>query len=280
MKAVNLFGAALTMPQWIIFGICALGVVFFLLVFCYFIYKLVYKPDLKAVIANKAGSYKNEAKNIKSENQWNQSGNRGANEVDKKAGRMTLPGDESAKMRAELMYQGIEEERAIEISNMTISQLQTLKNGEMIDASGAYIINAITRRLLIDTEFERRTDVEDFKVPINKTTYVAHETVEKYLSELLEAEIAGDPEKSPAIYKIDGKTIALLYNLGGGKFQMKFKCGPLYGFLLNGLYPEFIEKSAFPHEMMWFILENKGVYSFELIKLLIDISYTIAKAGF
>lgn len=281
MIAVNLLGAALTVPQWIGLGIAAFGVVFFLLVFFYFIYILIYKPELKAEIAAKARQFREEAKRIKAENQRNIAEiKRSGKEIDEKNKKTTLLEDEIAKMRAELMQDGIEEERAREISNMTIAQLLTLKNKEMTDVSPAFIINAITRKVLIDSEFERRTDVEDFKVPLNKTTGVTFETVEKLLSSLIEVAKKEGTGKRAAVYKIGGRSIAFLYNQGDGNFMLTVKCGSYYGLRLEGLYPEFVKKAKYPYGMIYFDLKNKGECSMEIIKLLVEISYNIAKAGF
>lgn len=281
MRTVNNLSAVMNMPQWIFFGILALGVAFFLLVFCYFIYLLVYKPELKAEIAAKARMFKEEQKRIKLENERNMAEiKRSAKEIDEKAKRTSLLEDEIAKMRDELIAQGVEEERAREISNMTLSQLQRLKSKEMTDVSGAFIINAITRKVLIDSEFERRTDIEDFKVPVNKTTAVSLDTVQTYLSSFTDATHSGGAGKTAATYKTDDKSFILLTNHGGGKFKLTVKCGSYYGLRLAGLYPEFVRKAKFPYGMIWFELENTGECSFELIKLLITISYNIAKAGY
>lgn len=278
---LNFLSAALNLPQWVVLGVCTLGVIFFAAVFFYFVYLLVYKPELKAEIAAKAKQFKQEARRLKAENERNLAElKRSGKEIDQKNKKTTRLEEEIAKMQAELMQQGIEEERAKEISAMSLVQLQALKSKEMTDVSGAFIVNAITRKVLIDHDFERRTDIEDFKVPMNKTTGITTEAVENLLSSLIDVTREGGKGKRAAVYKTVGRSVAFLYDQGDGKFKLTVKCGSYYGLRLSGLYPEFVEKATYPYGMTWFNVTSADGCSLELIKLLVDISYQIAKAGF
>lgn len=281
MRTVNLLSAAMNMPQWIFFIILAVGVIFFLLVLSYFIHLMVYKPELRAELANKRKLFKEEKRRIKAENESSIAEiKRSALEIAEKRRKALELESETAKMHDELIEQGFEEERAKKIADMTLTQLQTLKDKELTDVSDAFIINAITRKVLIESEFEKRKDLEDLKVPINKTKPVTVEMVEQYLTSLLEVTHKGGKGKTAAAYSTGGLVIALLYNQGDGKFKMTFKCGSYYGQRLSMLYPDFVDKAKFPDEIIWFEIKNTGDCSMELIKLLIDMSYNIAKAGY
>jgi len=276
------------------------------------LYLLVFKPDLKAEINSMDALFREEKKRIIAENKEAQAEiKRSAKEIDAQAKRAQKSENEYELMRSELMQQGLREDEAKEVAGMTLQQLFDLKIKEMNDVSADFIINAITRRVLIDSEFEHRADVKDFKVPVNLTTKFTAKDVEKYLMSLDEVTL-GQTKKKPAAakkktasakassdtvnikvdrqeekkpasetYKVGGKSFALLAAKDGGKFKLTVKCGPYYGQRLSQLYPDFFGKAKFPYGMIWFAVEKSDEdCSFELVKLLISISYYIAKAGY
>lgn len=281
MTTTNLL-VAVTTVQWIFLGIAALGAVALLCVFVYFIYLMVAKPELKAEIGAMEKLFKEERKRIAAEKEYAKAEiKRSSKVIDEKAEKARKLELETEQMRRELMQQGIREEEAKEIANMTLDQLFALKDKERKDVSGDFVINAVTRKILIDSTFEQRQDVQDFKVPEAKTLDFAPAEVEKYLLSLFEVTHTAPKGKSAATFKILGKTFALLYDLGDGKFKLTVKCGPYYGQRLSQLYPEFFRKATFPYGMIWFNMDNlTGGCSFELVRLLVGISYNIAKAGY
>ena len=62
------------------------------------------------------------------------------------------------------------------------------------------------------------------------------------------------------------------------KYSISLKSSPLYIAKLNELYKGKINKSKFPHGVIWFTLTNN--ISLELTSSLLLISYMIAKAGY
>ncbi|MCL2817864.1 MAG: hypothetical protein FWD39_05725 [Clostridiales bacterium] len=271
-----------TTPQLVILGIAAAAFVVLLGLLLYFLYVLIFKPDIKAEIRAMDELFKVERKSIEAEKEFNEAElKRSAKQIDEKAKRTQKLESENERMQIELMEQGIQEELAAEIAEMTLEQLFDLKNKEERDVSDAFIINAITRKVLIDSNFEKRADVEDFKVPLNKTPAVTGE-LEKYILSLNDvAHSHEDDGKRLTSYKIYKKAFALISHQEDGKFKLTLKCGPFYGQRLTQLYPEFFGRAKFPYGMIWFTADNiEDGCSMELMKLVVYISYTIAKAGY
>lgn len=285
MKAFNLLNSvwdAFSVPQWIFIGILVAGFVVLLCVLLYFLYVILFKPDLKAEIDAMDDVFKEEKKRIKAEKKYaDAERKRSAKGIDEETEKARKAEAEAELMRLELMQQGLREEYAREVAGMTLEQLFALKLKESQDMSADFIINAITRRVLIDSEFERRADVDDFKVPLNKTLEFGIADIQSYLSSLSEVAHEGAKGKTADAFKVMGKSFALLYNLGDGKFKLTVKCGPYYGQRLTQLYPEYFGKAKFPYGMIWFSMNSVyGECSLELVKLLGYISYNIAKAGY
>ena len=289
MNSINLTGGVFTVTEWVILAIVAAIAAALLCALVYFVCVMIFKPDLKAeiramsrnLVADKARS---EAENRLAEEEIKRS----AAEIAEKSERAAEIEAETELMRAELMRQGVVEEQARQIAAMTLDELFVLKGKEKRDVSADFIINAITRRVLIDAEFERRADVTAFKVPANKEPADA-DGVESYIAGLPDAVCANKEGKKTGACKVLGKTFAMLSKKEDGSFKLAVKCGPYYGQCLAGLYPGFFGKADFPYGMIWFKIQstndkaqstNKEVCSFELVKLLLYISYNIAKAGY
>lgn len=282
MKNVSLLAVNLNFTQWIVLGVAVFVTVVLFAVLFYNIYRMVAKPELKYEIATMEKAFKQERKRIIAEKENAKAEIRRS----EKAANIKPIDLETERMRRELMQQGLHEEKAKEIADMTLENLLTLKEREREDLSGDFIINAVTRKVLIDSEFEQREDIEDFKVPVNQAAECTAEEVEHYFISLSDVTQIPAKGKTADTYKVSGKAFALLNNLGEGKFRLTIKCGPFYGQRLCQLYPEFFRESVFPYGMIWFSADNlsngsdAGRCSLELVKLLGLISYNIAKAGY
>lgn len=266
-----------------VFILIAAGILIeLLLALLYLLFIMIHKPDIKAEIHAMNKAFKEDKKRLEAEKkQADAEIKRNSKEISEEEEKARRFETEAELMREELVRQGLREEEAKEISGMTLEQLFKLKEKERKDMSPFFIINAVTRKLLIDSEFERRKDVDDFKVPVNKTRNFGVSDVEKYLTSLNEATHVSSKGKSADTYKVSDKSFALLYDLGDGKFRLTLKCGAYFGQRLTQLYPEFFQKAKFPYGMIWFSIDNlTGGCSFELIQLLGYISYNIAKAGY
>lgn len=280
MKILNLLNTPLTTAQWIILGIAAGIAVILLAILIYLLCILIFKPDIKAEVHAMDKTFKLEKKYADTEKRHIEAEikvvAKGLNEKATKAQRMEF---EVEQLRKELMKQGLVESHAKAVSDMTLEQLIRLKESDGKDLSGDFIINAIARKTLIDGEFQQRTDVVDFKVPLNITKNYGTADVEKLLTSFPSVSIAQEEGKNVFTYKTQGKTFALLSRLKeDGKFKLTLKCGPFYGQRLTQLYPESFQKAKFPHGMIWFTIDNGA--SLELVKLLVLISFNIAKAGY
>ena len=282
MRSINVLANPMNMPQTILLLVIAGIFVVILIVMIYFFYVLVRKPHLRNEIYAKDREYKEEKKRLAAEKKAAEREiAKSSKEMDEKTKNAKKTESEADKMKNELLKQGIKEEEANKMAQMTLIQLMALKKKEATDVSSDFIINAITRRVLIDSTFKAREDVEDFKVPVDVTFEFKIEEVIKLLAKLPDVEISGAGGKKGATYKVLGKTFGILYDLEDNKFRLTLKNGPYYANRLLFLYNNYFEKSKFPYGMLWFSVNNLSKEcSLELVKLLITISYNIAKAGY
>ena len=89
------------------------------------------------------------------------------------------------------------------------------------------------------------------------------------------------PSMRTAVYKIKGKTFAMFSNQKiQGRYKLAVKCDPYYAEKLSELYPKNYYKAKFPKGERWYTVEDNNDCALEVAKLLIEISYNIAKAGF
>ncbi|MCL2522534.1 MAG: hypothetical protein FWE36_06710 [Erysipelotrichales bacterium] len=264
--------------QWTIIIILIVVMIALLASFIYFLYLIIFKPDVSSELSTMEKIFKEEKKRLLSEKRMTEEEiRRHMKDMDNKEERVRKLETEAELMHEELLKQGLKEEEAKRVADMSLEELVVLKNEEMKDVSGDFVINAITRKILIDKEFEVRDDVRDFKVPLAKTTGDIFNRLEPLLQSLTDIEYTEAKGKAGATYKVSGKSFAILYNLGEGNYKLTIKCGPFYGQRLTALY-KFFEKAKFPYGMLWFSMNNGG--SLELAELLIAISYNIAKAGY
>ena len=264
--------------------IIVLILAFFLLViaciFFYYIYLLVFKPNLRAEINERSRSFALEKKQILQEKKHAEKELlRSEKRIDEKTKKANEDKRQAEQMKQELIAQGIKEAEANKMIVMTLPELLMLKRLEASDLSADFIINAITRRVLIDFKFESRNDVSDFKVPVNITTDFTVGALKSYILSLPDTISFGKGGKSATTFKIGGKAFALLYD-NGDAFKLTIKTGPYYGNRLSQLYPSFFEKAKFPYGMLWFSVAKADDCSLELLKLMTSISYNIAKAGY
>ena len=264
--------------------IIVLILAFFLLViagvFLYYIYLLVFKPDLRAEINERSRSFALEKKQILQEKKNAEKELlRSEKRIDEKTRKANEDKRQAEQMKQELIAQGIKEDEANKMIVMTLPELLKLKRLEASDLSADFIINAITRRVLIDFKFESREDVIDFKVPVNITQDFTTAALKSYILSLPDVVSFGKGGKTATTFKIDGKAFALLYDYGDS-FKLTVKNGPYYGNRLVQLYSSFVEKAKFPYGMLWFSVSKADDCSLELLKLVTSISYNIAKAGY
>lgn len=280
MKNVNLFSEIMNIPQWVILGIFVIGIVILLVALIYLLYIMIYKPEIKAELRMVAKQFNEQKKLIVAGTEKERAQiRRSLKEIEEKERTAMKFNTENEILQMELMLQGMKAEDAKHIAGMTLEELLTLKDQEKKDLSGHYIINAITRKVLIDSEFVRRKDVEGFKVPANLTTEFAAEDVENCIKSLYEITHEHNARTKMDIYNIMGKAFAMFTRRENG-FWLKIKCGTYYGQRLTQLYPQFFAKARFPSSMLWFDVLGKDGCSLELVRLLIKISYNVAKAGY
>jgi len=279
---------ALNDTQIIILGIALAIAVILFLVFVYVLLLRAFKPEMKAELHRIAVHFKEEKKQIIADKKHADAEIRKSKkEISAQTERAHTAENEFEQMKKELLEQGLRADDAEKIANMTLEELQELKaksnEGENLGAGSDFIINAVTRKvLMIDTDFERRSDIKHFKVPVNITKEFKSADVKKYIELMSDVKFDKD-----GVYKVrgkafsKGKSFAMLTG-SGKKFKLTLKCGPNYGQLLTTLYPDFFGKAKFPYGMLWFSADKDADNdcSFELIKVLIAISYNIAKAGY
>ena len=177
----------------------------------------------------------------------------------------------------ELKEKGYSNDKAKDISSFTIKKLLALKTDENIYPSD-FIINLITLRVSEDFIFETRKDVKGYSIVENKTVDHDANHIKEYLDNLNGVKSSNQTGKKLSTYKINGKSFALLSTTKNNNYKVTFKCGTIYAKKIMELYPSKVIKAQFPHGLIWFTITDE--VSLELTKSLIEISYTIAKAGY
>jgi len=142
-------------------------------------------------------------------------------------------------------------------------------------------VNKSTEKTILESKLQMDNLYKDIKVPLVTTKEYSINDIDTYLmlkKDIFKKQATG---KKPTSYKINGKSFALLNDLGDNKFKLTIKCGPAYGTKLSEYFKDTVSPSTFPYGFIWFSVSNEKKHSsFELIKLLIDISYAIAKIGY
>ncbi|MCL2522039.1 MAG: MmcQ/YjbR family DNA-binding protein [Erysipelotrichales bacterium] len=142
-------------------------------------------------------------------------------------------------------------------------------------------VNKSTEKTLNGSALVMDAFYKECKIPLTVTKEFSIEDIDQYIcnkKNITKVEASG---KKPTSFKIKGgKSFALLFDLGDGKYKLTFKCGPAYGAKLVEYFKDTVYVSKFPYGIIWFTIsnENKNT-SLELIKQVIDISYEIAKIG-
>ena len=187
---------------------------------------------------------------------------------------------EAEKVRAEIKAREDVIRVLLESANMTKKQLSEhmLKTDAIV--SEDFIINTLTSKVIAESLIVMDENVEDDKVPKDITIQYSAAEVIKYLKNKNKVTFQDNPGKRCDVFKVNGTTFALLYPATDkGKIRLTIKCGPNYGNKLASKYLlASVEKSKFPYGLLWFSVN--GTASFEVIKLLIDISYSLAKLGY
>lgn len=148
-------------------------------------------------------------------------------------------------------------------------------------------VNCLTDSLLQKSELPMDSSYSDCRIPKGETFAYALSELTEYLHKKPSISYTAGTGKRPASFKYEsknaktGKTFALVSDLGSDKFRMTLKCGPDYGSKLCKHLKNNVQVSAYPSGLLWFTVSNeKNPCSLELAKLLIDISYRIARLGF
>ena len=186
----------------------------------------------------------------------------------------------ATRAQTDLEKKEAEVKKAIEQAEMTKIELAAFQKREKTNVPEDYALNVLTNRVIDSSPLTMRTDLKDIKIPLGKTFEYTVKEVIAYVSKKQNITVEEASGKKPNNYKVAGKTYAMLSDTGEGGFKLVFKCGPSYGSKLIANNNDFVSHSKFPYGLLWFQVDSNKNCSLELIKLLIDISYRIAKLGY
>ena len=264
--------------QHIFAGIMTLAIVAIIGVLIWLWYRRTFKSYAKEEIAIIEADYRQERDALlRDKTRITAELTQSEKEIDARAAQAKQAQEEAEQLRKDLMELGIREDEAKRYAEMTLTQLMDIKTKERKALSDDFIINAITRRMLIEGTFERRDDVA-FIVPANTTMEYKESDVREYIMSKDDAALNSNARND--VYKIGGKSFIMFYRLPENKFKITLKCGIYYANRLCKLYAQIFSKATFPSGLLWYNVNNEKGCSFELIKLLVDISYNTAKAGY
>lgn len=141
----------------------------------------------------------------------------------------------------------------------------------------AFEINRITLLTIRNSKLKMKKGSDPI-LPEDNTYNYSFDKVHKY-AEKVAGSVKPMREVGAFSYRTNQKSF-LLTSRRSGRMQMTFKCGPSYAKAIMELFPQ-ISKSKFPYGVLWFTMDiDPEKISFELISLLIDISYTITMRDF
>ena len=197
--------------------------------------------------------------------------------VDKETRRLEKDRAEAEQMERDLMATGIEQEAARKYASMNLAQLLALKGSKNTAVPGDFVINAVTRSVLQNSEYAFREDL-DFRAPESVTKEFKIDDLKSYICTFADVEYSNN--KQNEIFKIQGKSFVIFYTRSEEKFKLTLKVGNHYADKLRVVFPKTITKAKFPSGLFWYSIDNEVECSFELAKLLVEVSYNIAKAGY
>lgn len=149
------------------------------------------------------------------------------------------------------------------------------------------VVNISTEKVLSVSGLPMNPAYTDCKIPTGTTFDFTVKDITDYIHKKPNISFTAAVGKRPASFKFEdkanktSKSFALVSDMGGGIFRITFKCGPDYGMKLCKHLMGSVNVSKYPSGLVWFTVNNeKSPCSLEFIKLLIDISYRIAKIGY
>lgn len=172
----------------------------------------------------------------------------------------------------------------LETTQKELSEYQK-RDGTVVPVDVA--VNCVTESTLDKSELPMDTAFADCKIPKGETLTFTAADITNYIHKKANITFTEAVGKRAASFKFEdkgnktSKAFVLISDLSGGKIRLTFKCGPDYAAKLCKHLKNNISVSSYPSGLIWFTLNNeKAPCSLELIKLLIDISYRIAKIGY
>ncbi|MCL2817863.1 MAG: hypothetical protein FWD39_05720 [Clostridiales bacterium] len=168
--------------------------------------------------------------------------------------------------------------KTTEISKKELAEYQKREGTNVYED---IVVNIITEKTLEESKLIMDPGYADVKIPQSVTFDFAVKDITDYIAKKPKITFTEGAGHKPASYKVEDKTLALVYTLDGGKMKVTFKCGPAYGTRLCKHLPDNVSVAKFPYGLLWFTVTNEDAEcSLELMKLLLDISYKIAKLGY
>ena len=264
--------------QYIFAGIITVAMIVLLVMFAVVLYKLFSKSEAakdrertELRYNRRTKEYEREKKELERKLQ------KAETAAEKQARRVERDRAEAEQMERELMASGIAQEDAKQYAAMTLSQLLLIKDSGNGSVPGDFIVNAITRSVVKDCPYEMRDDLE-FRTPVAITKDFNTTALRDYMCAFEDTERSGGSRGE--VFKINGKSFAMFNTRAGEKFRITVKVGNHYADKLRVAFPETISKAKFPAGLFWYSVENETECSLELAKLMVEISYNIAKAGY
>lgn len=172
--------------------------------------------------------------------------------------------------------------KLFEQNEMTKSELAKYRKREGTYVPEDVVVNILTEKVISESIFVMdEVYAKSCKVPKSVARIYGSQEIAEYISGKPGVEMFSAVGKKPARYKINGKLFAFVYFLDNDKIRISFKCGPDYGSKLAYFFPGIVSKAKFPYDLIWYSVTNESKpCRLELIKLLLDISYRIAKLGY
>lgn len=142
------------------------------------------------------------------------------------------------------------------------------------------VINILTERVINESRYDMDAAFTDCKIPRRMAAAYNMDTVKEYIAKKPDVEVFEGKGKTPARYKVNGKVFAFVYGTEKG-ISISYKCGTDYGAKLTNHLKGIVANAKFPYGLIWYSVSNETLACpLELMQLLIDISYRIAKLGY
>ena len=202
------------------------------------------------------------------------------NELKEKEDAIKAAEDKAKAAREQLLRNEQEIQRLIMNAEMTKKELADYQKREGTNVSEDIAINTLTDKTLLQSKIVMDV-LPDCKIPKGKTMAFTVKNVTDYIEKMQNITFDPGVGQKPANYKVEKKTLALVYSLPNGKVRVTFKCGPVYAAKLCKHLAKNVSVAKFPYGLTWFTVSNETApCSLELIQQLLDIAYRIAKLGY